>query len=849
MKVSLNTVKKLIDFELPPIDELVARINAQLGGVEEVVNLAAKYKDVKIVKVVECEKHPNADKLSVCKIDAGTGELVQVVCGAPNVRADMWAAWLPPESIVPATFDDKEPFVLGARELRGVMSNGMLAAGDELGINSDHDGIVEITEKDITPHSSRAKVQPLQAGAGFAEMFGLDDTIIDIENKMFTHRPDLFGQLGVAREIAGILGHEFTSPDWYKDVVPFQGQALENIDLDVFNDATDTVPRIMFVAMKNVEVKPSPLWLQCALVAMGSKSINNIVDATNYVMLMTAQPTHAYDYDKLRGHKIGARMAREGETLPLLNGKTYELTTDDIVIADGEGAIGLGGIMGGGNSEISAATKKIVLEVATFDMYTARKSSMRHGIFTDALARFNKGQSPLQNDRVLGWLEQHIGTLAGGQRASQVFDICSDAVATMKSARQVHESLAILPSFIRERLGLSITKYDMVQLLHNVEFPLCEDCGWNPEDTKDDAQDLHVSAPFWRTDIVDPEDVVEEIGRLYGFDRLVHELPTRSTSPVAKNAMRELKQHVRKTLTGMGANEVLTYSFIHENVLKKVGQNSEHAYKLSNALSPDLQYYRISILPSLLDKIAMNYRAGHEKFALYEIGKTHYKGEMDADEPSVPNEDTMVAGIIAYGDKQQPGGAPYYQALQYAQAVLGDTATLVSLAEFDHSDDEWGRQLVSAYQPNRSAVVVRDGIIYGVIGEFTQAVHRTFKLPAYTAGFELHFDTISRDAAPYTALSRFPSISQDISLKVASSTHYANVLAAANEATARTDSEMMVEISPVSIYQEHNDTSTKTVSLRIKLTHYKRTLTEKDASALLEAVASRASELVNATVA
>jgi phenylalanyl-tRNA synthetase beta chain len=217
MKVSLNTIRQYIDFELPPVDELVARINEQLGGVEEVVDLDTKYKDATIVKVVECEKHPNADRLSVCKIDAGTGELIQVVCGAPNVRADMWAVWLPPESIVPATYGTPEPFKLGARELRGVMSNGMLAAADELAIGSDHEGILEIDPDEWKPSSEEIK-----PGASFAKVYGLDDTIIDIENKMFTHRPDLFGQTGVAREIAGILGHKFTGPEWYIDTPVFE---------------------------------------------------------------------------------------------------------------------------------------------------------------------------------------------------------------------------------------------------------------------------------------------------------------------------------------------------------------------------------------------------------------------------------------------------------------------------------------------------------------------------------------------------------------------------------------------------------------------------------------------------
>ena len=215
----------------------------------------------------------------------------------------------------------------------------MLAASDELAIGTDHDGIIELNPDEWKPGAA-----PIVPGANFATVYGLDDTIIDIENKMFTHRPDCFGQIGVAREIAGILGHEFRSPDWYTSL-PVFGDANE-LELNVRNEAGDNVPRFMAVAMKNISVGPSPLWLQCALVALGAKSINNIVDVTNYVMLTTAQPTHAYDYDKLRGHELVARMAQPGETATLLNGKSYTFGASDIVIADAEGVVGLGGIIG-----------------------------------------------------------------------------------------------------------------------------------------------------------------------------------------------------------------------------------------------------------------------------------------------------------------------------------------------------------------------------------------------------------------------------------------------------------------------------------------------------------------------
>ncbi len=305
MKVSLGTIKQFTDVDLM-VDELVAKINQQLGGVEEVIDLGDKYKDAVIVRVVECEKHPNADKLSVCLIDIGdhplkskiqdlkSSEFIQVVCGAPNVHADMWAIWLPPGATVPASYGDQSPFVLDVRDIRGVRSHGMLATADELAIGSDHTGSIELTDNDLHPKST---IQNLKSGQNFAEVFGLNDTIIDIENKMFTHRPDLFGQLGVAREIAGIQGKQFSSPEWYRESTNDKRQTTngKELKLTVHNNAPDFVSRFMAVVIRDVTVRPSPFWLQCELVRLGSKPINNIVDVTNYVMLLTAQPTHAYD--------------------------------------------------------------------------------------------------------------------------------------------------------------------------------------------------------------------------------------------------------------------------------------------------------------------------------------------------------------------------------------------------------------------------------------------------------------------------------------------------------------------------------------------------------------------------
>lgn len=834
MKVSLQTIKQLIDFELPPVDELVQRINAQLGGVEEVTYLSEKYGDAVIVKVVECEKHPDADKLSICKIDVGAGELVQVVCGAPNVDAGMWAIWLPPKSTVPSTYGTDEPFVLGARELRGVMSHGMLAAGDELGINNDHDGIIDVTERDIP------KGEELKAGASFAEVFGLNDTIIDIENKMFTHRPDLFGQLGVAREIAGIFGHQFTSPEWYKKV-EYRIENSENSDMlpfEVFNDASEKAPRFMAVAIKDVTVGPSPLWLQCQLVRLGGKSINNIVDITNYVMLLTSQPTHAYDYDKLRGHKLGVRMAHEGEKATLLNGKTYELAVDDIVIVDGEGPVGLAGIMGGGNSEVSPETKNIVLEVANFDMYAVRKSSMRHGIFTDALARFNKGQSPLQNPIVLRQLQKFITGIADGRQASEVFDIHSDSLDQAIEANEMTLPLTIEPSFIRDRLGLDITKDAMVMMLGNVEFPLCEDCGWNPDDTQDSDDELHINVPFWRMDIEDPEDIVEEVGRLYGFEKLPRELPTRSAAPTQKNPYIEIKRQIRESLSRAGANEVLTYSFVHEHIFKKSEQDAEQAFRLSNALSPDLQYYRLSVLPSLLDKVHPNIKAGHDEFVLFEIGKGHNKKFHASDDQGLPKELQFVDAV--YASKKSREGAAYY----HIQKLVTELARTLGFAlKFAPVNEPLDYPVTAPFDLQRSALVESEsGEFVGMIGELKQSVIRNFKLPAYTSAMTLDLEGVMRASSSakerYKPLSRFPKVTQDISLKVSVDTHYAAVYEAVQQSIdTHKNVQSDVTLEPRSVYRAEGDTTHKTITLRLMIASYEKTLTDKDVNRLLEQVA------------
>lgn len=859
MKVSLNIVKQFIDFELPPVAELVERINEQLGGVEEVIDFGAKYKGIVIAKVVSCVDHPNADKLHVCMIDDGgvatdverdENGLVQVVCGAPNAREGIFVAWLPPGSIVPASYADESPFVLGKRELRGVVSNGMLASPAELAISDNHDGILEIGDGDLPKPEARSPKPELVPGADFAKTFGLDDIVIDIENKMFTHRPDCFGVLGVAREISAILGCAFKSPSWY-ELAPSFAEA-GGLPITVLNEVPEKVPRFIAVALKDVGIRQSPLWLQCALMVLGSKSISNVVDITNYAMLITGQPMHAYDYDKLRGNTLGVRMGKSGEALPLLNGKTYDVTEDDIVIFDGEGLVGMGGVMGGSNSEVSAQTKNIVLECATFDMYAVRKTSMRHGLFTDAVTRYTKGQSPLQNPVCLSWAMNELISLTGAKQASAVED--KKIEGNSYETKDTWFSAATVNSY----LGLKLTTDEIRTILQNVEFTFID----NSEDR------LHFKIPYWRTDIergtqdnsdlvnaIANADIAEEIGRLYGFDKLPRELPNRSIYPAPKNSLMEMKRNIASLLSGAGANEVKTYSFVHEKVISGAGQKADQAFRLGNALSPDLQYYRLSLVPSLLAHVHPNIKAGHNEFGLFEFGKAHNK--LEHDEDGLPNE-VHALGYV-YSAKKPQAGAAYYRALRTMQHLLTSTGVsslrLEPLEGADLYANPWLEQMVAPFEPARSAVLRATddtqgdtkGLIWGVIGEFKASVRRAFKLPEYAAGFELDPTFfLYTTGKGYRPLPRFPHVSQDISLKVPGATSYGALFATANTALEPMRSAVLtLDLSPIAIYQPEGAV-TKTITFRLRAADYERTLTDTAVVGYIEAIAQAAAKTYQA---
>ncbi len=824
MKVSLNLVKKFTKVSVPTL-ELIDLIGSKLGAIEEVIDLGQRYQGALIVRVVESDRHPNADKLSVCKIDDGQVTknierdehgLIQVVCGAPNVRKDMLAVWLKPGSIVPSTFG-KDSLILEPKELRGIVSQGMLASSKELGLSDEHHGILELDK-------------PAKIGQEFAEVYELNDVIIDIENKMLTHRPDCFGVLGIAREIAGITGEQFKSPDWYtseyQEPIDFQTNNL----IQVENKIPELVAEFLVQIISGIEIKPSDVQTQSFLSRSGIRPINNVVDQTNFYMLITGQPLHAYDYDKLKSiessvdaPKIVIRKPNPDEQVDLLNGKRVTPSQATILITTGSKAIGLGGVMGGSSTEIDNSTKNIVLECATFDMYTIRRTSMENGIFSEAVTRFNKGQSSLQNIHILPIVSQAIVGVAGGQIEGSVL------TANKNPSKQT--SFPVEVKAVNNLLGLDIEMDEMIKLLTNVEI-----------DVSGDNDQMMIKPPFWRTDLEIREDVIEEVGRLYGYDRLRQILPVRSSKPVAKNKLFEFRQKIRELMLRAGANEAVTYNFVHGNLIENVNQNPDLAYKLSNALSPDIQYYRLSLAPSLLEKIHSNVKTGYSKFVLYEMSKIVENSFKDHKEPTLPEEQYRIAMVLT--DNTLASSAAYYQAKTYLGYLMTQLGIEIKLMSYDqqHIDAKFV-QTSKIFEPIRSGLIYVGDVFLGIIGEPTQSIKKIMKLPDFVSIIELDLAKLLEvsNGQIYSQLSHYPKIEQDVCFRVPTTTKYSDLYNMTKKLIAESFEDAYFNLSPVDIFQGESS-EYKQITLRVSLNSYSKTLKSSDLRSLMSNLKARTIE-------
>jgi phenylalanyl-tRNA synthetase beta chain len=826
MIISVNWLKQFTDIDVS-VDELATLIGARLVEIEEVIDLGAKYKDVLVARVVSCEKHADSDHLSVVRLeDGGKADVerdedgyVQVVCGAPNVREGLLVAWLPPKSTVPETFGTSEPFVLDSRKLRGVMSNGMIASAKELALFDEHDGILELDKENLVP------------GGSFANAYELNDYLLDIENKSLTHRPDCFGIVGFAREVAAIQGKEFKTPDWLKDLAPIitpQGDDMPSLTVTI--DNPELSARYQAVVLRGSDTGPkTPLQLQTYLGRVGVRPISTVVDVTNYLMMLTGQPLHAFDYDKLVAvgdgkAEIHVRAGRENETLQLLDGRIITLTPDDIVIANGETAVALAGAMGGAETEIDENTKNIIIESATFNLYSLRATQMRHGIFSEAITRFTKGQPAELSAPVLANAVELLVEFTGAYPVTEAVE--AYPVKTEFAALEVSTEK------INDILGSNFTTDVIRKTLQNVEFEV------GPGEL------LKVTAPYWRADIHIPEDIVEEIGRINGFDDIDPVLPPRDFTAVRPSSFDVLRTKTRDILVRAGANEVLTYSFIHGDTLKKAGQNPENSYRIVNSISPELQYYRQTLTPSLLGLIHGNIKQGYDEFALFELNKVHPKNHGLTGE-NVPDEIDMLALTFASKKADNVG---YYQAKAMLD-YLGESLGLNLVYEPIESEPNY--PVTTPFEYRRSAIVTdkNTGTFLGIVGEYKKPVTRNFKLPAGAAGFEIGtqplYEAVRKLTPGYKPLSRYPGTERDICFQVGADVNYGQLVQLAQEELVKVELETSIE--PVDIYKASNSPM-KNITIRIKITSHEKTLTSEEVNSITENIARTISGKTGAVV-
>lgn len=825
MIISVNWLKKFVP-DLPEIDELSKLIGARLVEIESIENLNEKYKDVVIARVISAKKVEGSDHLNLCKIDDGgkrdgverdENGFIQVVCGAPNVREGLFVAWLPPKAIVPETFGG-ENFQLSARKLMGNMSNGMIASLRELGLGDEHDGILEI--------SPEAFENGLQAGDSFAEKFELNDYLLEVENKSLTHRPDCFGIIGFAREVAGILGHKFVEPDFIKQ--SDFGFEVNN-DKSIVIDAQDSEICERYTAaifdVSDILKNPNLTLEKTYLLRSGMRPIDAITDLANELMLETGQPLHTFDFDKLaeinggENVKMTVRKAFENEELELLDGRKIKMSQNDIVIAtgeNGENAVALAGAMGGKSTEIDENTTRILVESATFNLYNLRNTQMRHGIFSEAITRFTKGVPEMMSRKVLDLFGTELLAI-GGKSLSEIADSKGDFYYNKSE-------ISVSKDKINQILGTNFSSEEIQKTLENVGIL-----------TKNDNSETFV-VPFWRNDLHIEEDLIEEVGRLNGYDNIKLQLPKRTFRAVKKAKIDLLQSEIREILVSSGANEILTYTFVHGDLLKKAGQDPKNAYKIVNSISPELQYYRQTLMPSLLSKINQNIRGGFSEFAIFEMNKITEKA-LGLNEENVPFEQKKLAFVYT----KNKGENAFFEAKNYAEFLFKKLGLKVEFVKFDLSKSP----LSTEFEPKRSALIqisYSEGEkILGVIGEFKKKIQKALKLPESTAGFELDLgillENTGRISAKIKDFSKFQSVERDISINVDESWQFAEIFDIFKNISGEFES-VEVETLPVDIF--NNGDGTKNISIRFKITPFEKTLNGDEIRDIMQKIEEKA---------
>lgn len=622
MKVSLNWIRDYV--QLPAdadLKKLAYDLTMSTVEVEDTIELAKQFDHMVVGVINTIEQHPNADKLRVCMTDIG-GRVESIVCGGSNLREGMKVAVALPGSVC-RWHGEGEPVEIKKSKLRGVDSYGMIC------------GAVEIGLADLFPTKEEAHILDLSdfdapAGTPLADALDLNDIILEIDNKSMTNRPDLWGHYGIAREIAALY-------DLPMKEFPHFDRNVENTSgFHVTVEDAERCPRMTGTQIENVCVKPAPYWMQVRIWKTGMRPINALVDITNYVMLATGQPSHAYDSDHIAGHII-VRRAKAGETLTLLNGKELPLSTDDLTIADDAGIVGLAGVMGGAKDSILPTTNKVILEIANFQAAGIRRTALRYDNRTEASARYEKAIDPERCDQALDLSMQLLGQLYPEMKVTGLVD---EYPRHLKQA-EIDVPLSWLERRLGKRLPPEEIRHKMELLGYGITFS---------------GDNMHVVVPTWRStgDVSIQADIMEEVARMYGYENFEAEPITTTFDGAINQLDKDLERRIKEYLAiRCGMQEIFTYPWMEESYVNAVLQSTEGILSLSTPPSPAERFVRSSLLPNLCKAVVKNERY-FDEFSIFETAQVfrdeNYTSPYDPRE-KLPSQRKNVAGAFVTTDK------------------------------------------------------------------------------------------------------------------------------------------------------------------------------------------------------
>lgn len=786
MKFTLAWLKEHLDTKAK-VDEIAETLTRIGLEVEALFDPATALKPFRVAEVMKCEKHPNADKLSVCEVDTGK-ERLRVVCGAPNARAGMKGVFAPVGSYVPGI-----DLTLTKAKIRGVESNGMLLSERELELSDEHTGIIEL--------DPRAKV-----GSPAAAALGLDDAVIEVA--ITPNRPDCLGVRGIARDLAAAALGKLE-----KDTIkPVKG-AFANpipIKLEFDQDSADACPVFAGRLLRGVENGPSPDWLQRRLKAIGLRPINALVDITNYISYDRGRPLHVYDADKLTG-AIRARLGRKGESFPALDGKSYEVDADMCVIADDARVLGLGGVIGGEDTGVTDATNNVFIESAYFDPKRTARTGRKLGIQSDARFRFERGVDP---DFILGGLEM---------ATDLVLQLCGGTPSKVTVAGRPPKPnvpFKFDSGLVKRLSGLEVGGGEIKRLLASLGVTL---------DGK--GRQLKAAPPSWRPDIAGPADLVEEVVRLTGVDR-VPATPMTRQAGVARPVLTEAQKRQRLTRRGFAARglvEAVTWSFIPPEEARLFG-GGQAELTLSNPISTELAHMRPSLLAGLITAAQRNRDRGFADGALFELGQA-YRGAR-------PEDQFVAASGVRFGRSALTGSGRHWSGEATAAdafAVKADAVAALAALGVSQASLSVTREAPGWFHPGRSgALKLGPKTLLGVFGEFHPDLLAKLRIDAPIAGFELYLDEVpaSRQGGKALEASDLQPVRRDFAFLVDDEIAAGEVVRAA----AGADRALIAEVGVFDVFTGQGvPAGRKSLAIEVTLQPREKTLTDAE----IEAVAER----------